>query len=372
MSFKSINIARMMLLAIPLWALCASGCSDGSGSEPGSGSGSSPFGDSLLGANGVVYNGMTLNGMTLNGVTLNGMTLNGMTLNGVALNGVSFNGMTLNGVSLNGVSFNGMTLNGMTLNGMTLNGIKLDGTLFSVNIGSQPISGQAFIGTTWNLSIQSSTLAQPLPVTLRFDNIYVDPRSPSGDVYLYDISYSVNGSPQWTSLCSDASGRPVSVVPLRNHWDYQTGARIDDPSAVTFACINAALGKCVRLGYRPWATATHCKGSCESVSLADHHQACTRLLRADYCGNGTSYTENGTLIEVYDDLMPTINANTMSWDLEAQWNPDGARCLGDARHAELLARGRYPNCSGTSRPTHLPNCGNRHSLSQALLASTFQ
>lgn len=367
MNIKSNKIARLMMLAVPLWFLLSSGCTDGTaaGGGPGTGPGQdSPiFGDSLLGANGVLYNGMTLNG-----ATLNGMTLNGMTLNGVQLNGVSLNGMTLNGVTLNGV-----TLNGMTLNGMTLNGSGLNGTLFSIGSGGAQLSGLSLIGSTWQLTVQVSGMAQPVPITLRFDNIYADPKNPQGDVYLYDISYSLSGSPQWASLCTDTSGRPVSVVPIRNRWDFQTGGRIDDPSAVTFACINAALGKCVRLGYRPWATATRCQGKCETVSLADHHQACTRLIRADYCGNGTSYTQNGTLIEVYDDLSPNINSNTMSWDLEGQWNPDGARCIGDARHAELLVSGRYPDCSGIAgRPTHLPNCGNRHSLSQALLASTFQ
>lgn len=362
MNIKSIKNARLTMLAFPLLALFSTGCGDGSAAGDDLGRAPSFFDDSLLGTGGILHNGMTLNGPTLNG-----MTLNGMTLNGISLNGVSLNGMTLNGVSLNGVTLNGMTLNGMTLNGMTLNG-----TLFSVNTGGTPISGQAFIGSTWQITLQANGVAQTVPVTLRFDNIYIDPKDPKGDVYLYDVSYSLNGSSEWASLCTDSAGKPVPVVPIRNRWDYQTGARINDPSAVTFACINAALGKCVRLGYRPWASTKLCDGSCETVALADYHQACTRMIRADYCGNGTSYTLNGTLIEVYDDLSPVINANTMHWDTEAQWSPDGAECLSDARHAELLVKGRYPVCGSNGRPTHLRSCGKEKKLSSALLTSTVE
>lgn len=369
-------------LAAALLALDATGCSEDPAAGPGSqthlgsntdlnpnpdhGPGSGDDGSILEG--GITHNGMTLNGMTLNGITLNGMTLNGMTLNGVSLNGLTLNGMTLNGVTLNGVTLNGMTLNGVTLNGVTLNGSLFS---FSPSIGPT-VSGLAFIGATWQLSVQPDGAPQPAQVALRFDNIFVDPRNPAGDVFLYDISYSVDGSGSWASICKDGAGNRVAAIPIRNRWNYQTGARIEDPTAITFACVNAALGKCVRLGYRPWATAQAGNNKDPPISLADHHQACTRMIRADYCGNGVSYTLDGTLIEVYDELQPNINSNTMNWNLEGQWNPDGARCIGDARHAELLLRGRRPDCSGTGRPTNFPSCGNRQSLNQALLGSTFQ
>ena len=370
-SSKIMNLQSLskLCLAIILIALCTIGCSEdpaagpGANIDPNPDQGSARIDDGSILSGGITHNGMTLNGMTLNGIILNGMTLNGMTLNGVSLNGVTLNGMTLNGI----------TLNGVTLNGMTLNGVTLNGSLFSYTPGTGPsISGLAFAGAIWQLTVQPSGAAQPAQVALRFDNIYADPRNTSGDVFLYDISYSVDGNNTWTSLCRDGAGNRVAAIPIRNRWNYQTGARIEDPSAITFACANAALGKCVRLGYRPWATAQSGKKNDPPISLADHHQACTRLIRADYCGNGTSYTLDGTLIEVYDDLQPNINSNTMNWSLEGQWNPDGARCIGDARHAELLTRGRLPDCSGTGRPTNFPNCGNRQSLTQALLASTFQ
>ena len=34
--------------------------------------------------------------------------------------------------------------------------------------------------------------------------------------------------------------------------------------------------------------------------MADYHQACIRAAAADYCANGTSFTKDGTLIDIYD------------------------------------------------------------------------
>ena len=37
-----------------------------------------------------------------------------------------------------------------------------------------------------------------------------------------------------------------------------------------------------------------------TVAMADYHQACIRAATADYCANGTSFTKDGTLIDIYD------------------------------------------------------------------------
>jgi hypothetical protein len=110
---------------------------------------------------------------------------------------------------------------------------------------------------------------------------------------------------------------------------------------------------------------------CSAVALKEYHQACTRMIRADYCGNGRSYTFNGTLIEVSDALSPQIQQATQGWPLEGQWNPGGAFCIGDARHAELLAYGRLPDCNGDGIPDAMAQCGSNQTLKRALLASRF-
>src|SRR5206468_2193176 len=71
--------------------------------------------------------------------------------------------------------------------------------------------------------------------------------------------------------------------------------------------------------------------------------SCVRLLRADYCGDGTSYTTNGNELNLYDNV--GVQADTEAWTPEAEWTPDGALCINsnnDARY-ELLAA-KNPRC----------------------------
>jgi hypothetical protein len=287
---------------------------------------------------------------------------------------MNLNGMNLNGMNLNGMNLNGMNLNGMNLNGMNLNGMNLNGTQLSATQNSSLLSGSALTGSVMNITMGASH------VQVRIDATYIDPLSTTGDVYLYDASYQVQGTGTWTSLCKDASGNPVPGILLSNYWDMMTGARIDDPNAITFACVNGAIGKCVRWGYRPWATGTRCVGStCTTVSLKDYHQACTRMVRADYCGNGKTNTVNGTPIDVYDGLSPQIQSPETTWPVEARWTPGGATCLGNTRGADLIKKFKYPDCKGPggtgyNQSNPFPVCadGNYSVTGADLLGNNYQ
>jgi hypothetical protein len=249
-------------------------------------------------------NGVSLNGVSLNGVSLNGVSLNGVSLNGVSLNGVSLNGTAINGVSLNGVSLNGVSLNGVSLNGVSLNGVSLNGT--------------DFIGAHLTASLSNGGSLE-----LRIDDIAALAGA-NDDVLAYAISASSDGG--WTSLCgyeSDGSARRALAVP--GTWNTVTGAWSDDGGSFTFACRAASIAKCVELGYKTWD------------GFGDHQHACVRMLRADYCGDGTPHTVNGTPINIYDNA--GVQADTESWAVDAEWGPDGALCFDHYRGGSL------PSCS---------------------------
>jgi ADYC domain/Pentapeptide repeats (8 copies) len=240
----------------------------------------------------------------------------------IAANGVSLNGVSLNGVSLNGVSLNGVSLNGVSLNGSELTGAATDGTT---------LSGDGFIGAE----------LQGLLAGGGTTPVFIDDARNTAGIWLYRVSF-IDGTGARVPFCGvDVSGVPVEAIGLEGRWDYREGvsgggSHIDDPGAFTFACRNAALGKCVELGYKPWA-------SVGGVSLKNHHQACTRMLRADYCGNGTSYTLDGTPINLYDDL--GIQADAEDWPFEAEWGPAGARAVSKASHTRLkLTTKKVPAC----------------------------
>jgi hypothetical protein len=230
-------------------------------------------------------------------------------------NGMSLNGMSLNGMSLNGMSLNGMSLNGMSLNGMNLNGSQLRGT----DASGQPISGAGVAGVMLN-----GQLAGGGTMSLRIDSASTL-AAPHTDVWTYGVSY-LSGS-AWLPLCGTSAGVPVPAVPLAGTWNQGSGvwgggSWTSSSSSFTLACRGGALAKCVELGYKPWVTRN-------GTLLRSHHQACTRAIRADYCGNGRSYTAEGTQINIYDSK--GIQADEASWPVDAEWSTSGARCVHHTR-----------------------------------------
>ncbi|HEY8207944.1 MAG TPA: ADYC domain-containing protein [Myxococcaceae bacterium] len=154
---------------------------------------------------------------------------------------------------------------------------------------------------------------------------------------------------QWENPCA-AAGDVVSprAMAMAGTWD-EAGGHHDEPRRMTFACETGALSKCALWGYAPWA-------SRDGRSLADAHQACTRMVRADYCGNGQSHTSEGTMIDYYDPLginqrttVASQGGNPAEASFEAAWTPDGAGCLArtrDGRALESILR----ECPGRFQP----------------------
>jgi ADYC domain/Pentapeptide repeats (8 copies) len=253
--------------------------------------------------------------------------------NGVSLNGVSLNGVSLNGVSLNGSSLNGVSLNGTSLNGVSLNGALLNGRLSNGNTLPMRIDG-----------VRQGT-------------------SPQTDVWFYKVSYQASDG--WQPLCGAVNGVATEAIPLAGRWDYSQGtatggAWIPDLLSITFGCVDRALGKCVQLGYKPWAFSG-------STPLRGYHQACTRMLRADYCGDGRSFTVDGTAINLYDRL--SLQTDTKSWRLEAEWKESGAQCLKSARDLRLKKLNiSVPSCV-SAKVTSV--CGGFSSTDGSLLMTEF-
>lgn len=263
--------------------------------------------------------------------------------NGVSLNGVSLNGVSLNGVSLNGVSLNGVSLNGVSLNGVSLNGVSAEGGSISGWSGSSSKTGTALVG-----ALMTGLLSDGSTVQLRIDAARKGSK-PDAEVYFYKVSYQTQEA--WSPLCGTAGDSAIEAVALAGRWNNNVGvvgggAWINDTTAMTFGCVGRALAKCVLLGYKPWKT--H-----DGVSLRPYHQACTRLMRADYCGDGTPYTVDGTLVNLYDD--EDIQHDTESWGKEAEWDANGARCVAPVSALRLQLLGiPVPQCV-TNRV--LTNCG---------------
>lgn len=233
-------------------------------------------------------NGESLNGESLNGESLNGESLNGESLNGESLNGESLNGESLNGESLNGTFLSATTASGTQLSGSQLVGVQFDGVTVS--------------GQTVRLKIES----------------FSQGTGSNADVYYYGLSWK--DSDGWKPTCANSA----PSIATMGRWNFGQGVPgggswTVDWNFVTWSCVGSSITKCVELGYKPW------KYQNGSIWLQPYHQACTRLLRADYCGNGQPYTVNGTLVDLYDGL--NIQVDTDNWSFEAEWDATGARCM---------------------------------------------
>ena len=205
--------------------------------------------------------------------------------------------------------------------------VDLNGSQFSGTLGKKKLKGEDFVGARFTANLDDGSTLE-----LRIEAIEKHPDSTLNNLLLHTVSYATENGDGY--LCGlDDDGKPVAAVALRGRWDLTQGTAtggswIADNDSFTFGCVDAALGKCVAMGYMPWQKAYFCSmdkaTDCEETTLASHHQACTRMLRADYCGDGTSYTVDNVELNVYDSM--GLQVDTDEWSLEAEWDANGAIC----------------------------------------------
>lgn len=240
------------------------------------------------------------NGQDLNGQDLNGQNLNGQNLNGGAINtlGKSLVWAEYRHVKLD----NHDELRSTELQGSELIGHEHHHTFRGEDFAGARLEGRSDTGRNVKLMITD-----------------VIPPTGGSDVWHYMVEYK-DLDHHWYPLCHDANLTGFAAIAVDGWWNYQQGTNHGGDKSVdgdhfTFACpLIGAIGKCVDAGYEPWDDA-----------LEQDHEACVRLLRADYCGDGISHTTNGALVNIYDN--DGIQGDTETWTAEGEWDADGARCI---------------------------------------------
>lgn len=157
---------------------------------------------------------------------------------------------------------------------------------------------------------------------VRIDSVERDPLDTGDEVLLHALSVFDESTSQWVSYClpdgaDKRLGFPYAV----------------DPHSGRFAltCTVGAEAKCVRMGYRPWKTASNGR------PLRDYFLACIHLVRADYCGDDRPATRDGTMIDVYDRIGIQEPTDDTSFRFEAGWGRTGAVCVARTRIPALLS-----------------------------------
>lgn len=191
----------------------------------------------------------------------------------------------------------------------------VDGRLQARTAEGRPLPDAALVGATLHVADERGT-----PRRLRVQAVEPDPRDADGELVLYELwTQAPEGRGQ--PFCQpDPQGRRAALVLPAGPIE---GVRV--------TCTAGALGKCVRLGYRPWRTAA------DGRPMRDYLDACMRMMRADYCGDGRSHTEDGTRIDVHDRLGLLRAARPPGMAFEAAWTADGATCVARTRKPHLLS-----------------------------------
>lgn len=143
----------------------------------------------------------------------------------------------------------------------------------------------------------------------------------AGDVWLFGVSTRA-GDGAWQPWCSrDPQGESLAMpYPAPD-------------GSLAMTCSAGAIGKCIRFGYRPWASLP------DGRALAPYHAACVNMVRAAYGGpadgeSGRAWTRDGMRIDIHDRIGIQAADNDPADAFEAGWAPGGATCLAHVRVPE--------------------------------------
>jgi ADYC domain/Pentapeptide repeats (8 copies) len=258
---------------------------------------------------------------------------------GSNLQGSNLQGSNLQGSNLQGMRMLGFQIDGATLGGRPLDSVRVEAGEIVAEQDQVTLRGVALVGAHLQAQVRNLTVSPPATALVEYritdvvpEDARYDPTN-TGSTFLYTLEQWVGDSSSWQPACpADADGRRVAI-PVAAIWN-EHGDRIESSSLFTLGCTTGVIAKCYRWGYRPWVT-----GYGDLVAM---HWTCTRLARADYCGDGVSHTYDGTLINVWDNLPAPGPIQThggllppLGMIFEAGWDTHGAVCLSHVRWLQL-------------------------------------
>jgi hypothetical protein len=248
--------------------------------------------------------------------------------------GTELQGMHLQGMHLQGMTMQGFQFAGASLRGTPLVNLRVENGELVAEQDQVTLRGTALVGAHLYAQVEHDEAALQVTEIVEYritDIAEEDPKydpTDTGSTFLYMIDQNVDHTGSWQPACQpDLDGRSVAI-PVAATWNTQ-GDRVESSALFTFGCTTGVIAKCYRWGYRPWVTGYG--------DLAAMHWACTRLARADYCGDGVPHTEDGTWVNVWDDLsapgpIQDHGARTLGgMHFEAAWNTAGAECISRTR-----------------------------------------
>ena len=276
-------------------------------------------------------------------------------------NSAEVNGRAIRELNLDGqVNQSGVRIVGFIAPAGLLGNYKLDvvdDELVAVGAGPT-LRGHALIGATIVVK-PSGLLALPLPITiLGYDEI---PSWAAGapPVATYALLYPDLGSLLGLrNVCNgDLLDTLATAATVLGGETYDLASKTVQPDRarwLTIACAGSAAAKLRLLGYGPQSDFD---GEGNPATVAQR-QATLKMITADYCGTGESYTQNGTPL-LWENADGTVQPTGSAGAREAVWSADGALCLDATRIAGAAVGCALPSCASVGPDagewqTHLP------------------
>lgn len=202
------------------------------------------------------------------------------------------------------------------------------------NKKGQTIAGEALVGTEIVLARDGETIA-----SLRIAAFDKVPRwaEKAADAHAYALVYATDDGVTERSVCGgDAADArvPNALVLGDETYDLTTKEVYEAAKGIfTIACAGSAAAKLSLLGYGPQSSKTSVK----------QRQATLKMITADYCGDGHSYTQNGTPL-LWENASGSVPLAEDPAAIEAVWTADGALCLDATRIAGIEVGCDLPSC----------------------------
>jgi len=210
-----------------------------------------------------------------------------------------------------------------------------DGILYGTDDDDQLFAGADFVGSAWTVGVDTPNKGYEIMVMRISEFIADGPRSR----YSFNLGHTLDDPEGFTCDEDPETGERTAILFRDLDVDAATGTHTERAKTIYFGCISGSVGKAAMWGYSPWNTDDQM------------HQTATRVVRADYCGDGTSYTLQGTGLQVRDDIGLRGDFERVEEPTEAMWGPNGALCLLNPRLDDYV--GTTIACNGQP----LPICG---------------
>lgn len=270
---------------------------------------------------------------------------------------VDTQGQELGGVKLGSVE---LVKNGLYY-AIDANSLSVDHGKLEAEIGGVGVSGFDFEGSRWTFSVGELELQAYLTTVETADDAglhdpgsTIDLRKLDPERLVYTFTWYDGAQTPHATCKEDDVGGARTVIYGDIVVDHTTGDISARPDTLYLGCISGSVGKAALWGYAPDSPST------TSLSLPAFETA-TRMVRADYCANGGSYTDVGNEV-VPRDRWQINDYSVLGFTTEAVWETGGgAKCLKRIRKTGVTLLGPHacpnggpviPLCAGDATLTN--------------------